>query len=155
MRKAMTVVLVLFFSLLFIQPLCAGVNRPAGNRVNLDDQIKEYINDITIKIRQTEDPEAKREILNEALEKVIGSLDTLEDSRYISRKNRQALAELKAGLENKYDELNGLNGFQRVSDAEMDGFALYVLQDLEQARNYITMSLGIFILILVLVLILA
>jgi hypothetical protein len=155
MRKVMTVALVLVFSLLFIQPLCAGVKRPAGNGMNPDDQLKEYINEITLKIRQTEDPVEKRAILNEALEKVIGSLDALEHSRYVSRKNREALAELKAGLEKKYDELNGLNGFQRVGDAEMDSFALYVLQDLEQARNYITMSLGIFILILVIILILA
>jgi hypothetical protein len=155
MRKITVLVCALFVSLVIIQPLFAG-GPPAGiSRIQVSARLKEYINEITVKINSTEDPEAKRAMLNEALESVIGAFDTLESSKLISRKNREEIASLKGELADKYNELNGLNGYQKVADDQINSFALYCLQDLEQARNYITMSLGLFLLILIIILILA
>jgi hypothetical protein len=155
MRKITVLVCVLFVLLVFIQPLFAGVSKTGSSRIQVNARLKEYINEVTVRINSTEDPEAKRDMLNEALERVIGAFETLESSKLISRKNRAEIASLKKELEDKYNELNGLNGFQRVADDQIDSFALYCLQDLEQARNYITMSLGLFLLILIIILILA
>ena len=71
------------------------------------------------------------------------------------RKNTSIDWTIKESVQAKYDELNGLNDFERVADEDLDSFTDYVLQDLEQARNYITMGLGIFILLIILIILIA
>jgi hypothetical protein len=149
MRK-ITIVLAMLFTLLIIQPVLARENQP-----KLEDTLKEYISEIAVKIQSTEDPVEKREILTTALEKIIRTFDALEDVPAISQKKRAALASLRQDFKDKYNELNGLNGFERVADEELDNFAVYIMQDLEQARNYITLSLGALLLIILVIIILA
>jgi hypothetical protein len=70
----------------------------------------------------------------------------------LSDQDRAQVAGLRGRFQDTYDELNGLNGFDPVSDAELDDFADYILQDLEQARaNTVTLSVWILVAIAVVV----
>ena len=121
----------------------------------LEDQLKNYMNEITLKVKSTDDPEQKRAILNETLLKIVDSIEIVEELHTTPERERLTIAQFKRDIQDKYDELNGLNGFERVADEDLDVFTDYVMQDLEQARNYITMGLGLFILLIILILLIA
>jgi nitrogenase molybdenum-iron protein alpha/beta subunit len=115
MRKIKFVCFIL--SLLFLaQPVLAK-----DDSAQLENKLKEYINEISVRIKSTEDPAQKRGIL------------------------------MKQNFQDKYDELNGLQGFSRVADEDLNDFTDYVLQDLEQARSTLTMSVAAFIIIILLI----
>jgi hypothetical protein len=141
--KVVCFVLSLFF---LAQPILAR-----DDSAELENKLKEYINEISVMIKSTEDPAQKRDILNATLEKIIQSMDIAQGLASVSAEDRAALASLKQGFQDKYDELNGLQGFSRVADEDLNDFTDYVLQDLEQARSMLTMSVAAFIIILLLI----
>jgi hypothetical protein len=47
---------------------------------------------------------------------------------------------LKATLQDKQDELAGNNGYERISDEQLNGFSDYAVQNMEQADMVITIS---------------
>ncbi len=136
--------------LILAQPVMAG----AGTD-KLEDQLKNYMNEITLKVKSTDDPEQKRAVLNETLLKIVEAVETVEKLPSIPERERLLIARFKRDMQDKYDELNGLNGFERVADEDLDVFTDYVMQELEQARNYITMGLGVFILLIILIILIA
>jgi septal ring factor EnvC (AmiA/AmiB activator) len=136
--------------LILAQPVMASVGTE-----KLEDQLKNYMNEITLKVKSTDDPEQKRAILNETLLKIMDAVETVEELPTITEKERLLISKFKRTIQDKYDELNGLNGFERVADEDLDVFTDYVMQDLEQARNYITMGLGLFILLIILIILIA
>jgi hypothetical protein len=76
---------------------------------------------------------------------------------FLNREQRDALADLDGEVQAKLDELNGAAGFPRVADADLDDFAQYMVQDLEQAsrRTYLVLSgAAIVVIILLLIIIL-
>jgi septal ring factor EnvC (AmiA/AmiB activator) len=147
MRKIKVVCFVLFLFIL-AQPILAK-----DDSAQLENRLKEYINEISIMIKSTEDPAQKRDILDTTLKKIIEAMETAEGLTSLSAEDRAALATLKKNFQDKHDELNGLNGFERVADEDLNDFTDYVLQDLEQARNMLTMSLAAFIIIILLIII--
>jgi hypothetical protein len=145
MRKIKFVCFIL--SLLFLaQPVLAK-----DDSAQLENKLKEYINEISVRIKSTEDPAQKRGILNNTLEKIIQSMEIAQGLTSISAEDKAALASLKQNFQDKYDELNGLQGFSRVADEDLNDFTDYVLQDLEQARSTLTMSVAAFIIIILLI----
>ena len=136
--------------LILAQPVMAGVGTD-----KLEDQLKNYMNEITLKVKSTDDPEQKRAILEETLLKIVETVETVEELPSIPERERLLIARFKRDMQDKYDELNGLNGFERVADEDLDVFTDYVMQELEQARNYITMGLGVFILLIILIILIA
>ncbi len=145
MRKVKVVCFIL--TLLFlVQPIFAK-----DDSAELENRLKEYINEISVMIKSTEDPDQKRDILNATLEKIIQSMEIAESLTSISAEDRAALASLKQNFQDKYDELNGQQGFTRVADEDLNDFTDYVLQDLEQARSMLTMSVAAFVIIILLI----
>ncbi len=69
----------------------------------------------------------------------------------ISEADRAGLDRLQSTLKEKQDELAGVNGFERVADGQLNAFAQYVVQDMEQADQMITISVVTLLLILILV----
>ena len=63
------------------------------------------------------------------------ALDRVESSRLISQEDRTGIDRFKAALKEKQDELAGRNGYERVSDAQLNAFSDYVIQDMEQAEK--------------------
>ena len=149
MRKYKIIIIVIA-ALVFAQPLIARVSSE-----NIEDQLKNYMNEITLKVKGTEDPVQKRALLNETLRDILKAVKIVKALPSTTEREKKFLGNFEESMQAKYDELNGLNDFERVADEDLDSFTDYVLQDLEQARNYVTMGLGIFILLIILIILIA
>jgi hypothetical protein len=135
------VVCVVLFLVVLSQPLLA-----LGDQRVLEDRFKERVNEVVLQVKEMESPVSKRGALNLLLTRLIGALERVESMPLLSDRDRTQVAGLRGRFQDTYDELNGLNGFERVPDGELDGFADYILQDLEQARaNTVTMSVWILV----------
>jgi hypothetical protein len=57
-------------------------------------------------------------------------------------------------VQDKQDELAGINGYEKVSDSQLNNFSNYVVQSMEQADTTITISLVAALLIVILIVLL-
>ncbi len=80
------------------------------------DGIQTYFNDTASKVKATTDPAEKREILNKSLQTMTKALDKVQSLQLISKEDRPALIDSNLLLQENQDELNGSNGYERVSD---------------------------------------
>ena len=127
-----------------------------NSATKVENDLKEYFNSVAIQVKKERDPDAKREILNRSFEKVFKAADTIEGMPAFSSNDLQAVVELRKRIQDKFDELNGLNGYQQVSDTQLDHFADYVVQDMEQAKRVVIVtSTVVLVLIGIIVLLLA
>ena len=132
-----------FIAMMFILVIPAN----AGGK----DQLQKYFNDAAIKVKATENASEKRTILNESFQKMSKALDGVQSSGLISKEDIITIDQFKSAMQQKQDELNGDNGYERVSDKQLNAFSDYVVQDMEQADKVITISLVTLILIAILV----
>jgi hypothetical protein len=119
-----------------------------------NDQIHKYFNDTASKVQATADPEQKREILNESFQRMSTALDRVQSSPLISKEDRAGIEHFKAALQDKQDELLGNNGYERVNDAQLNAYSVYVVQSMEQAERTITISLVAALLIVIILILL-
>ena len=105
-------------------------------------------------MKATENVDEKREILNESFNSMSEILDKVLSSGLISESDRAGIEQYKATLQEKQNELEGSNGYDRVPDTQLNNFANYVVQDMEQADSTITISVIAAILIILLVVLL-
>lgn len=127
----------------------------ASDRGKALDMFKKYVNNMVQRVEKAEDPDKKREILNNSFDNMISAFNTVSNMGIASSKDQKALNTLKSNILEKKHELNGSNGFRRVADKRLDNFANYVQQDLEQADTVtITISATLLVIILVLLLLL-
>lgn len=120
-----------------------------------ENRLKEYFNDLLLKVEETKDPAEKRALLNESLERFLTAMDRIQRLPFLNQEQREALARFDAEVQEKHDELNGAAGFARVANADLDDFAGFMVQDLEQAmRSYVVLSTAAIIIIIVLLIIL-
>jgi len=125
-----------------------------GNASGKND-IQKYFNDTACKVKETTNPVQKREILSNSLQTMSKALARVESSERISQDDRAGIEKFSAALQEKQDELTGSNGYTRVSDAQLDEFSDYVVQDMEQAERYITISVVTALLIVIILILLA
>jgi hypothetical protein len=118
------------------------------------DDIQKYFNDTACKVKATTDPAQKREILNKSLQVMSTALDRVESSGLISQDDRAGIDNFKVAIQEKQDELAGSNGYERVSDAQLNAFSNYVVQDMEQAAQTVTISLLALLLIIIILILL-
>ena len=118
-----------------------------------ENRLKDFYNELVLEVKAIEDPAEKRALLNDTLHKTLRAVARVEALPGLSDGQTEAMAHYRATVQEKYDELNGLAGFPSVADADLDGFADYMVQDLEQARSTIVMS-GAALLILILIILL-
>jgi hypothetical protein len=81
-------------------------------------------------------------------------LDKVQSSELISKEDHDGIDRLKAIVQDKQDELAGINGYERVPDTQLNAFADYVVQDVEQADQMITISVVVLLLIIILIVLL-
>jgi len=113
------------------------------------DKLQKYFNDTALKVKATENASEKREILNESFQSMSNALSKVQNSGLISKDDRIGIERFKASLQEKQNELAGINGYQRVSDEQLNNFSNYVVQDMEQAQM-VTISLVALLLIILL-----
>jgi ribosomal protein S20 len=135
-----------FITIIFVLALPAN----AGGK----EQLQKYFSDVSIKVKATDNASEKREILNESFQTMSKALDRIESSGLVSKNDRVGIDRFKSALQEKQDELIGRNGYVRVSDAQLNAFSNYVVQDMEQADQYITISLVAALLIVIILLLL-
>lgn len=114
------------------------------------EDLQKYFNDASRKVKETTDPSQKREILHKSFETMSVALDAVGKLPLVTDDERAGIDRYKTTLKEKQDELAGLNGYERVPDAQLNAFSDYVVQDMEQADQYITISLVAALLILIL-----
>ena len=119
------------------------------------DGLQNYFNDTSLKVKAATDPLQKREILNKSFENMSKALDRVENSGLISKHDQAGIALIKSTLQEKQDELTGINGYDRVGDKQLDAFSDYVVQDMEQAVQTVTISLVALLLIIIIVILVA
>ncbi|HWR82944.1 MAG TPA: hypothetical protein VN285_06560 [Candidatus Deferrimicrobium sp.] len=118
------------------------------------DKLQKHFSDAACEVKATADPSQKREILDKSFERVVKALNTVQSSPLISKDDRAGIDHFKVVLKEKQDELAGLNGYERVPDAQLNAFADYVVQDMEQAAQSVTISLVALLLIIIIVILL-
>lgn len=135
-----------FLVLLFVSAL-------PGNAAGTDG-IKKYFSDTASKVKATEDPLQKRQILDKSFRAMSKALDKVSGSPGVSQADRKGIERFHSDLKLKQDELAGVNGFPRVPDAQLNAFSDYVVQDMEQAQQTVTISVVTLLLIIIIVLLL-
>lgn len=128
----------------------AAVLAAKANSNSLDERINASLNAVILNVRETEDPIAKRQLLGNFLTRMDQGIGTAKST--VSEKDGRALDALRLKLQADYAELNGF-GTAKVPDAELNSFASYVQQDMEQA-DYVYISVGGLIIVLLLLLLL-
>jgi len=118
------------------------------------ERIQQYFNEAAVKVKATADPVQKRSILSTSLQTMSKALDQVQNLPMLSQDDRGGMMRFKAALQEKQDELLGSNGFERVPDAQLNAFANYVVQDMEQASKVVTFSTLSLVLIAVIVVLL-
>jgi hypothetical protein len=119
-----------------------------------NSDIQKYFSDTACKVKATADPVQKRDLLDNSLQTMAKALDRVERSGLISQDDRAGLIRFKMTLQAKQDELMGRNGYERVADTQLNAFSDYVVQDMEQAERYITISVVTALLILLILVLL-
>ena len=124
--------------------------------VNADgkDELKQYFSKAADKVKATENASEKREILNESFNNMSEALDKVLSSGLISESDRVGIEQYKSTLQEKQNELEGSNGYERVQDRQLNSFANYVVQDMEQADSTVTISVIALLLIIIIVILL-
>jgi len=135
---------VLIMMLVMVQ---AGI---AGNK----DGIQKYFNDTACRVKAVDDPAQKREILNQSLQTMSKALDKVETSGLVSQDDRNGIHRFKAAVQEKQSELQGMNGFERVSDAHPNAFPDYMVQDMQQAETITISLVAALLIVIILILIL-
>jgi len=119
------------------------------------DTVHGVLNETSMQVKATSDPDQKREILTRSLGAVSRAIETVQGAPLTSAQDNAALERLQGTIREKSDELAGLNGFERVPDNQLDAFSTYVVQDMEQAERTVTISLVAALLIVIIIILVA
>jgi DNA phosphorothioation-dependent restriction protein DptG len=121
--------------------------------VKADDvkaEFQKMWNDVVMDVKEAETPIEKREILNNFFDDMMEALTTAENSQLLNDEDLKGIDYLQKKITEQKNELNGLNGFEKVGDGQLNDFADYTLQEIEQADTVLTISLTTLLLIIIL-----
>jgi len=135
--------IIAFVSFLLMFVLVTPVN--AGGK----GELQKHFNNVANKVKATENATEKREILNDSFQDMSKALDKLQSTGMISAEDQVGIDGLKATLKENQDELAGINGYERVPDSQLNNFSNYVVQNMAQADQMITISLVAALLIII------
>lgn len=118
------------------------------------DKLKAEINEMVENVEQAEKADEKREILNHSFDNLITAFNRVSSMKQVPEKDKQALADFKNIIQERKKELNGTDGYERVPNSQLNEFAQFVQQDLEQADKYVTISITTALLVILILLLL-
>jgi hypothetical protein len=131
----------IFFSLLMLKASAAGDQKK---------ELQKYISEIVNNVKEAKTPAEKRETLNDLFMSLQKAFDAAKNSPYVPESDYSGIDILKNKIADRHDELNGINGFNRVPDNRLDQFASFTLHDIEQADSTVTIGIGTLIIIILL-----
>jgi hypothetical protein len=122
--------------------------RADENRDMLQARMKTALNEMVQDVRAAETPAAKRETMERFLDKIEQRAQLAGKIPFMGAENREALSFVQEKFAGYHAELQG------QPDRDLDGFANFVQQDLEQAESSwgsggIYLSTGAIIIILI------
>ncbi len=139
---------ILVFSLMaLLSPLQAQSDRG-------QDIIKNSINEMVSDVEKADNAADKRVILNKSLDKLITAIDRVEAMKAVPDSDKTVLSSFKEDLSEKKNELNGMDGYRKVPNNQLNNFANFIQQDFEQADKFVTLSLSTVLLIVIILLLL-
>jgi hypothetical protein len=115
------------------------------------DELQKHFSDVAAKVKATENVVEKRAILENSFKEMSETLDKVQGSFLVSEEDQAGIDKLKSILKENHDELAGINGYERVPDSQLNNFSNYVVQNMAQADQMITISLIAAILIVILI----
>jgi chromosome condensin MukBEF ATPase and DNA-binding subunit MukB len=121
---------------------------------NITETFKKHFNETVQQVQQTENSDEKRMILNESFTKMIIAIERIESRANLSEDEIAQLHSYKLGIEEKQNELNGLDGFDEVLDEDLDDFSNFSQDFVEQANRTITIGVTTLLLIIIILLLL-
>ena len=140
-------------ALLLVLLLAPQAKAEAGS-VSLGQHLKAPYNEMVKDVRQTESPEAKREIIAGFLARLDRGLGMVEKLVPESKPAHGEAIRLRATVQNQLNELKGMDMQGQSAGNNLNNFALYLQQDVEQADG-VYLSVGaVIIILLILILIL-
>ena len=149
-----------FASILLLAGFAAVPASATEDRDVLQARVKSALNEMVQDVKAAEAPAEKREVLDEFLGKVEKRAEWAQSLPFVGEENRAVLAKLHDRFAGHRAELAGANGGAPVADADLDAFASFVQNDLEQADEVawgnggVYLSVGaIIIILLILVLV--
>lgn len=116
------------------------------------DKLKAEINKMVENVEDAETAVEKREILNTSFDNLIAAFDRVQSMERVPESDKEALAGFKNTIQEKKNELNGNDGYEKVPDSELNDFAQFAQQDIEQADRIITISVTTALLIILILL---
>ena len=114
-------------------------------------EIQDYFSDAARKVKATANPAEKRQILTGSIQNMSTVLGIVQRMPLISKDDMAGINQLQSAFQEKQDELAGNNGYARVPDEKLNAFSDYIVQDMEQANQVITISLITLLLIIILI----
>lgn len=137
--------IIAFVSVIIIFVLVIPIN--AGGK----GELQKHFSDVANKVKATENAAEKRAILENSFKDMSEALDKLQSSFLVSKEDKDGIENLKATLKENQDELAGINGYERVPDSQLNNFSNYVVQNMAQADQVITISLVAALLIIIII----
>lgn len=128
--------------------------KPGANLV--EERFKASLNEMVQKVHAVEESATKRRAMIDWTMRLENGLEQVLGRESLDAGDRAALAALRNRFHAYRDELGGQGGLTRIEDANLDGFASYMQQDMEQAPvgGGIYISAGTLVIILLLIILL-
>lgn len=104
---------------------------PAGTI--LEERYHAALSEVSQQVRDAADPAEKRRILSRFLDHMEAGLGKAENLEELSDADRQSLHTILGKYLAYEAELEGTGGFTAVADTDLNEFASYIRQDMEQA----------------------
>jgi len=136
----------LIFSIFALAFIGLGSPIQAQNSGNAETMFKKHINKMVESVEKADAPDEKRVVLNNSFDDLIGAIEKVESMKAVPETDKEGLKVFKADIQDKKNELNGINGFSPVANNNLNNFAHFVQQDLEQAD---TVTIGVTTLLLI------
>lgn len=136
--------IIAFVSVLIMFVLVIPIN--AGGK----GELQKHFSDVANKVKATENVAEKRAILENSFKDMSEALTKIQSSFLVSKEDQAGIENLKNILKENQNELAGINGYERVPDSQLNNFSNYVVQNMAQADQMITISLIAAILIVIL-----
>lgn len=139
----------IFASLLLV---CAFQTASFAQSTNVTETFKKHFNETVENVHQAENGDEKRAILNNSFDKMNKALDRIESMATLTEEEIAGLNSYRAGLTEKMNELNGLDGFDEIADEDLDDFSNFSQDFIEQADRTVTIGVTTALLILIVLL---
>ena len=135
--------------------MAASPLRAGGNANVLPESFKASINRMVQSVKRADSPDLKRKILDHYLTRMDRGLGMVKTLLPLKASDERAVNALSGKFRADLAELNGSQGYVKVADADLDHFAGFVQQDVEQAGisgGGFYISTGVILVIILLIL---